>query len=475
MRRVSTLALIAGGTLAVVVGGALARARLRGRGSAIPKPVTGMFPNRMAYARWGSGPKTLLLIPGGPGNTVPSGMRLSMLLGATRSLVEDGYTVWAVARKQDMPKGHTMADMAEDYAGLIADEFGGKVDLVVGVSYGGVIGFHLAARHPDRFGHIAIVGAAYDANEQGKTLDYDFAKLLSEGRNGEAGALMLRFMAPSLRVPGVARVLGAVLVRLMYGETHPYFASDVMIEAEAVTAFDVWEVLSEIPVPVLLIGCDKDPEFSKEVYEETARLIPDCTLRLYRGKTGFQAVMDKRLPQDVLDFVGQRSRVQAGRDVEQATIIDRTARRHIHQDIWIAAPVEEVFALYCDATRWRELAGADMGEITSVSGPIDQVGTTFEGTMRIAGRKISGTMRIAEVEPPRLVRVQNDEGAMGFVYRFEPEGNGTRFSADAEYEMTSPLSRLADKVVLHGYMDRAMRHMTGKMKEMAEAKAPVAT
>ena len=325
MRRVSTLALIAGGTLAVVVGGALARARLRGRGSAIPKPVTGMFPNRMAYARWGSGPKTLLLIPGGPGNTVPSGMRLSMLLGATRSLVEDGYTVWAVARKQDMPKGHTMADMAEDYAGLIADEFGGKVDLVVGVSYGGVIGFHLAARHPDRFGHIAIVGAAYDANEQGKTLDYDFAKLLSEGRNGEAGALMLRFMAPSLRVPGVARVLGAVLVRLMYGETHPYFASDMMVEAEAEMAFDAREVLPDIPVPVLLVCGDADMYIPKEVYEETARLIPDCTLRMYEGIGHVGAVRDKRFPQDVLDFVRQRPAVQPERGAEQPTIIGQPA------------------------------------------------------------------------------------------------------------------------------------------------------
>ena len=325
MRRVTTLALIAGGTLAVVAGGALARARLRGRGSAIPKPVTGMFPNRMAYARWGSGPKTLLLIPGGPGNTVPSGMRLSMLLGATRSLVEDGYTVWAVARKQDMPKGHTMADMAEDYAGLIADEFGGKVDLVVGVSYGGVIGFHLAARHPDRFGHIAIVGAAYDANEQGKTLDYDFAKLLSEGRNGEAGALMLRFMAPSLRVPGVARVLGAVLVRLMYGETHPYFASDMMVEAEAEMAFDAREVLPDIPVPVLLVCGDADMYIPKEVYEETARLIPDCTLRMYEGIGHVGAVRDKRFPQDVLDFVRQRPAVQPERGAEQPTIIGQPA------------------------------------------------------------------------------------------------------------------------------------------------------
>ena len=472
MRRVVALAFVVVGLL-VVAADAFIRYLLRG----IPKPVKGVFANGMAYARLGTGPKTMLWIRGGPGNVVPMGrLFLALSVSTLRPFVESGYTCWVVTRKQNMPKGYTVADMAEDYAGLIADEFDGKVDLVAGEeAYGGMIGFCLAARHPDRLGRLATLIAGYQVSEQGKAFELDFARLMSEGRTSEAGALVVGLMAPDLRVPGVARVIGAAFIRLFFGETHPYFASDVMIEAEAVTAFDAREVLSEIPVPVLLIGCDKDPEFSKEVYEETARLIPDCTLRLYRGKTGFQAVMDKRLPQDVLDFVGQRSRVQAGRDVEQATIIDRTARRHIHQDIWIAAPVEEVFALYCDATRWRELAGADMGEITSVSGPIDQVGTTFEGTMRIAGRKISGTMRIAEVEPPRLVRVQNDEGAMGFVYRFEPEGNGTRFSADAEYEMTSPLSRLADKVVLHGYMDRAMRHMTGKMKEMAEAKAPVAT
>jgi pimeloyl-ACP methyl ester carboxylesterase/uncharacterized protein YndB with AHSA1/START domain len=477
MRRVTTLVLVAGGTLAAVAGGALARSRIRGRAAAIPKPVTGIFPNGMAYLRWGTGPKTLLWIPGGPGNTVPSGMFLSsVLLRAARPLVEDGYTLWVVARKQNMPKGHAMADMAEDYAGLIADELGGKVDLVVGVSYGGVIGFYLAARHPDRFGHIAIVGAAYDANEEGKTLDYDFARLRSEGRNGEASALMLRQMAPGLRVPGVARVLGAVMARLMFGPTHPYFASDMMVEAEAEMAFDAREVLPDISVPVLLVCGDEDMYIPKELYEETARLIPDCTLRMYAGIGHVGAVRDTRFPQDVLDFVRRWSADRPEHGAERPTASEEPARRRIHQDIWIAAPVEEVFALYCDATRWRELVGADMGAITSVSGPIDQVGTTFEGTMRIAGRKITGTGRIVEVEPPRLVRVQaTGPGAMGFVYRFEPDGNGTRFSADAEYEITSALSKLADKVVLHGYMDRAMRHLTGKMKEMAEAKIPVTT
>ena len=33
----------------------------------LPKATTGIFPDRMAYTRWGSGSKTLLFMPGGPG------------------------------------------------------------------------------------------------------------------------------------------------------------------------------------------------------------------------------------------------------------------------------------------------------------------------------------------------------------------------------------------------------------------------
>ena len=324
MRRRTTLALIAGGTLAVVAGGALAGSRIRGRGPAISKPVSGLFPNGMAYVRWGTGPKTLLVIPGGPGNAFPTGGPAPrMFQSQVRPFVEQGYTVWGVVRKQNMPKGHTMADMADDYARLIAGEFGGRVDLVVGQSLGGMVGLYLAARHPDRFGHIAINVAGYEMSEEGKTLDHDFARLLSEGRNGEAGALMIGLMAPGLRVLGVARVLGRMVRPLMFGETHPYFASDVVVEAEAEVACDAREVLSDIPVPVLLVCGDEDLYFSKEVYEETARLIPDCTLRMYEGIGHVEALRDKRLPQDILDFVGRRPAVQPERDAEQPAIADQ--------------------------------------------------------------------------------------------------------------------------------------------------------
>jgi pimeloyl-ACP methyl ester carboxylesterase len=73
-----------------------------------------------------------------------------------RALTHAGFTVWVVARRRGMPTGHSMADIADDYGALIRDEFGGRVDLVHGVSYGGAVVQYLAARHPEVTHRIVI-------------------------------------------------------------------------------------------------------------------------------------------------------------------------------------------------------------------------------------------------------------------------------------------------------------------------------
>jgi pimeloyl-ACP methyl ester carboxylesterase len=251
-------------------------------------------------------------------------MAIRMVESWSRSFVERGYTVWWVTRKQNMPKGHSFSDMADDYGQLIVDELDGKVDLVLGMSTGGQIGFYLAGRHPDRFGHIAILSAAYEDNERAKALLLPLATLLSEGRTGEAMALMIEDAYP--RLPGrVARVFGAVMGRAMYGQTHPHFANDVIVEAEAELACDARDILPAIPVPVLLVCGDRDPYFPKEICEETARLIPDCTLRLQEGKGHEMALSGAWFARDVLDFVRQRSAGEPGREEGRPPAADRPA------------------------------------------------------------------------------------------------------------------------------------------------------
>ena len=101
------------------------------------EPRNGTFPNGMDYLSRGSGPKTLLFIQGGPGSTVPQGMLRRIFRRQFDAFLHAGYAVWVVTRRRGMPPEHRIADMADDYAGLIAEEFGGRVDVVVGESFGG--------------------------------------------------------------------------------------------------------------------------------------------------------------------------------------------------------------------------------------------------------------------------------------------------------------------------------------------------
>ena len=141
------------------------------RTSVREEPRTGAFPNSMEYLTVGDGPRRLLVLPGGPGSSVPSGLMRRARLRWCAPFIASGYTVWLVTRRRHMPAGHGVADIADDYAGLIAEEFGGSVHLVVGESYGGMIAQHLAATHPSCVSQVALVVTGCEVNAWGKAVD----------------------------------------------------------------------------------------------------------------------------------------------------------------------------------------------------------------------------------------------------------------------------------------------------------------
>ena len=120
---------------------------------------------------------------------------------------------------------------------------------------------------------------------------------------------MLATMAPVLRPAGLVRALAAVMDRLFTDRSRSDFVHNLMVETDA-EACDAREILPDIKVPVLLIGGDQGPFLSREILEETARLIPDCTLQLHEGKGDMGAVSSMQLPRDVLAWIEERSRVR---------------------------------------------------------------------------------------------------------------------------------------------------------------------
>jgi pimeloyl-ACP methyl ester carboxylesterase len=263
-----------------------------------------MFRNGMDYLTWGRGAKSLLFIQGGPGSTVPHGMLRRLFRRQFEPFLNAGYAVWIVTRRRNMPAEHTIADMADDYALAIAEEFGGRVDVVLAESFGGMIGQYVAARHPDSFGHIAMVVTAAELSDWGKDVDSRMARALAHGDTKAAGTVFAEYVLPGRRLGWIRRLIGPVISkRLLTGADYP--PEDVLTEVQAEVSFNSRAVLPRIRRPVLLVCGGSDQFFPRDVARETAALIPDCTLIWYEGKGHLRAASSGRIAQDVLAFVGQ--------------------------------------------------------------------------------------------------------------------------------------------------------------------------
>jgi pimeloyl-ACP methyl ester carboxylesterase len=281
----------------------MAVAQVRSRIKALPVAETGRFANGMEYAKWGDGPRTLLWIPGGPGSDVPHGVFGALSGAQYRPLLDAGFTVWFVTRRRNMPDGHTVSDMADDYAQVITQEFQGRVDLLVADSQGGVIGFALAATHPHLFGSFAAVAASHTLEPTARDATLASARLLSQGRRAEAAEAMVKLQNPWLRASWLVHRMAPLLARVFFPAE--YDRGDVLLAAQAVDDPALADILPTITVPVLLVCGDRDHFVSAAQYEQTAHLIPDCTLTVYSGKGHLGVISDPRLVHDILNFAAR--------------------------------------------------------------------------------------------------------------------------------------------------------------------------
>lgn len=266
-----------------------------------PEVSRGVFGNGMHYVTWGSGPRTLLFLPGGPGSMMPAGMMLRMYRRQLAPYVARGYRPWIVSRRWHMPTGYSMADMADDHAQLVHEEFGGQVALVIGESYGGCVAQHLAAGHPALAERVVLVVAACRVSPEGLAIDRRMTAAIAERDATDAGEAFAEYLIAGERWRPLRRAVGRVIGgRVLASQSCP--VGDVVVEFAAEEAFDSEDVLGRIRAPVLMICGERDRFFTPEVVERTAAAIGDCTLVRYAGKGHVATASSARVARDVLAF-----------------------------------------------------------------------------------------------------------------------------------------------------------------------------
>jgi pimeloyl-ACP methyl ester carboxylesterase len=255
----------------------------------------------MKHITWGDGPKTLLFIQGGPGSHVPRGR---LALASTQRMfapyLAAGYRVTMTTRRRHMPSGYTFTDMADDHARLITEVLGGRADLVVAESYGGMIAQYLAALHPERLDHLALIATGCRLSPWSDDLDARLIAALEADDLRAAAAVFAEELLPGRSLRLLRRMSAPLLARRMVP------VDDVLTETRADLTYDPRPLLPGIQAPTLLVYGDRDRFFTTQIVEETAALIPGCQLVRRKGKGHIATVSSRRNPRDVLAFVSGR-------------------------------------------------------------------------------------------------------------------------------------------------------------------------
>jgi pimeloyl-ACP methyl ester carboxylesterase len=260
---------------------------------------SGYFRNNLPYKRAGHGPRPLVIFQGLTFEHKPQAVMLMMY-----KFLENDYTLYGVLRRRGMPPGHTLGDMADDYAVMIREEFGGPVD-VLGISTGGSIALNFAADHPDLVRRLILHSSAHTLKDTAKQLQLDVAWLAQRGQWMKAWA---RFIGAMLPQTGAGKWLSAPLVWLGAGLlslSAPKDPTDLVVTVEAEDKLAFKDRLAEITASTLVAGGAKDPFYTPALFRETADGIPNAKLCLCPNAA--HPAGGKQFQHDVLAFLREET------------------------------------------------------------------------------------------------------------------------------------------------------------------------
>ena len=262
------------------------------------KALAGYFHNGLPYHRVGCGPRVLVIFQGLVFENKPLSAQMAWLYNGYYEYLEEDYTTYIVLRKPGLPVGYSMQNMADDYATMIKEEFGGPVD-VIGVSTGGSIAHHFAADHPELVRKLIIHSSAYTLSDATKKAMMRLGHLARQ-RQWRAAYTILASPTHSeaKQYPRLVVWIGALLAGIFGAPDDP---SDLLVTIEAEDKFNFKNRLAQITSPTLVVAGDRDQFYPEALFRETAEGIPNARLILYK-RMGHPAG-GKQFHQDVLAFL----------------------------------------------------------------------------------------------------------------------------------------------------------------------------
>ena len=230
----------------------------------------------MSYVSFGSGPRILIILPGlSDGLATVEGKAL-LLAGPYTPYFKE-FTIYMFSRKEPLPQGHSIRDMAADQAEALR-ALGMERTCVLGVSEGGMVAQYLAIDHPELVEKLVLAVTAPRVND---VIQSCVPGWMDMAARCDHKALMIDTAERSYSPARLKkyRKLYPLLGRVGKPGTYDRF----LINARAILAFDASNELSKITCPTLILGGEEDRIVGAETSRLLAERIPGSTLFLYPG------------------------------------------------------------------------------------------------------------------------------------------------------------------------------------------------
>lgn len=228
----------------------------------------------MYYVSFGTGEKKLVVLPGlSDGLTTVKGKAL-ILSSPYKKFFKD-YTVYMFSRKNKMPEGYSIRDMADDQARAMKI-LGIDQAYLLGVSQGGMIVQYIAIDHPEMVKKLILAVTAPNANA---VVQNTITGWIDMAVREDHTALMVDTAEKmySEKYLQKNRKIFPLLARLTKPRTYDRFLKN----AYAILGFDCRSELSEINCPTLIIAGGDDHTVGNEAASELNRAIKGSELYVY--------------------------------------------------------------------------------------------------------------------------------------------------------------------------------------------------
>lgn len=230
----------------------------------------------MYYVAFGSGKRNLVALPGLSDGLVTVKGKALFLMPAYKKMLKD-FTVYMFSRKNKMPAGYTIEQMADDQVKAMRS-LGMDKACILGVSQGGMISQYIAVKYPEIVDKLVLAVTAPNAND-----------VVSEGVSGWIDMAQENDHV-TLMVDTAERMYSDGFLAknrkyfpLFAKLTKPKSYERFLKNANAILRFDVRERLNEIKCSTLIIAGENDKTVGNDAAHELKKEIENSELFVYEG------------------------------------------------------------------------------------------------------------------------------------------------------------------------------------------------